>query len=357
MQTTSRRAARLQLLALIAAVGFSLAIAIAITTGAFVLSFDVLRDLAHRAGIPEDLAFIFPAIVDGAILCATIASISLSKISGAALGHRFFVALLVGVLTISIVGNFYHAVVASGDAMKALESGVDLAVKPLTPMAAGTIAVIPPVLVFLLTHGVGILLKAIGSAARELAATNATDREDVHLLADLADSVTETREASTTPEHPITAPTQAVVAEWNQADAPVHRSAVSTLRVDVDPDRVPSSGQVSYEQPLRDAGRREEITPAITKVEDSQPAITQTSQSLLDLITESKLSENVKAVAKLRIDNPGYSYAAIGQELGVASTTALRRWKAAREYAIKAGFDSDTLDRELDIHKSSYVAA
>lgn len=48
----SLRAARIQLGALIAA----LLIAIGITTGAFVLSFAVQRDLARQGTIPENLA-------------------------------------------------------------------------------------------------------------------------------------------------------------------------------------------------------------------------------------------------------------------------------------------------------------
>lgn len=58
------RAARIQLGALLVALVVAILIALGITTGAFVLSFAVQRDLARQALIPEHLTWIFPAIVD-----------------------------------------------------------------------------------------------------------------------------------------------------------------------------------------------------------------------------------------------------------------------------------------------------
>ncbi|WP_428481023.1 hypothetical protein [Rhodococcus qingshengii] len=55
MTDFSLRAARIQLGALLAALALAIVIALGTTTGAFVLSFAVQRDLARQALIPEHL--------------------------------------------------------------------------------------------------------------------------------------------------------------------------------------------------------------------------------------------------------------------------------------------------------------
>ncbi|MFD7010634.1 DUF2637 domain-containing protein [Rhodococcus jostii] len=179
MNDLSIRAARIQLRALIAALIVAIAIAVGITTGAFVLSFAVQRDLALQAGIPHYLTWIFPAIVDGAILGATIAIVALSKINGSATGKHFFLWLAVVVVFISVFGNAYHAYRAGEAAARSVAAGIELGYTPLTPTGASLIAVIPPLLVLAFTHGVGILIKAIGTAHTEYTAVvrNTRDRE------------------------------------------------------------------------------------------------------------------------------------------------------------------------------------
>ncbi|MGW4340431.1 DUF2637 domain-containing protein [Rhodococcus koreensis] len=179
MNDLSIRAARIQLRALIAALIVAIAIAVGITTGAFVLSFAVQRDLAMQAGIPHYLTWIFPAIVDGAILGATIAIVALSKINGSATGKHFFLWLAVVVVFISVFGNAYHAYRAGEAAARRVAAGIDLGYTPLTPTGASLIAVIPPLLVLAFTHGVGILIKAIGTAHTEYTAVvrDTRDRE------------------------------------------------------------------------------------------------------------------------------------------------------------------------------------
>ncbi len=43
--------------------------------GAFWLSFTALADLAHRAGTPAELAWVWPLIVDGIIVIATMSAL------------------------------------------------------------------------------------------------------------------------------------------------------------------------------------------------------------------------------------------------------------------------------------------
>ena len=160
----SLRAARIQLGALIAALLIAIFIAIGITTGAFVLSFAVQRDLARQGTIPENLAWIFPVIVDSAIFGSTVAIVILSKLKMHRRDKYFYVAVAVAVVAISILGNAYHAFHSATVAQQAVAAGQSIGYMPLDPAVAAMIAIIPPVLVLAFTHGLGILIKATGIA-------------------------------------------------------------------------------------------------------------------------------------------------------------------------------------------------
>ncbi len=123
MTDFSLRAARIQLGALLAALALAIVIALGITTGAFVLSFAVQRDLARQALIPEHLTWIFPAIVDSAILGATIAIVIISKLNMNKRDRGFYIALAVSVVVISILGNAYHAYHAAIAAQESIDGG------------------------------------------------------------------------------------------------------------------------------------------------------------------------------------------------------------------------------------------
>lgn len=148
-------------------------IALDITTGAFVLSFAVQRDLARQALIPEHLTWIFPAFVDSAILGSTIAIVIISKLNLNKRDRGFYIALAVSVVVISIFGNAYHAAIA---AQESIDGGGDFGFIPLAP----AIAIIPPALVLAFTHGITILVKAVGMAyaAYRAIVENAADSED-----------------------------------------------------------------------------------------------------------------------------------------------------------------------------------
>ena len=149
----SLRAARIQLGALIVALLIAIFIAIGITAGAFVLSFAVQRDLARQGTIPENLAWIFPVIVDSAIFGSTVAIVILSKLKMHRRDKYFYVAVAVAVVAISILGNAYHAFHSATVAQQAVAAGQSIGYTPLDPAVAAMIAVIPPVLVLAFTHG------------------------------------------------------------------------------------------------------------------------------------------------------------------------------------------------------------
>ena len=105
----------------------------ALGLGGFVLSFTALRDLAVRVGMPDDLAWIWPLLIDGLIIEATLAVVRLSQ-----LGRRSWYAwtLLAGGAVVSVASNGIHAVAtghgAAGAAASAVAPVVLLAMTHLT---------------------------------------------------------------------------------------------------------------------------------------------------------------------------------------------------------------------------------
>lgn len=79
---------------------------VALALGGFTLSFASLRDLAISSGVPEQLAFIWPLIVDGFIVVATAAAYELK-------GRRsvswYPWSALIVFSAISVTGNALHA--------------------------------------------------------------------------------------------------------------------------------------------------------------------------------------------------------------------------------------------------------
>ena len=112
-------------------------IVLIIGAAAFVLSFAALRDLAVMAHTPTHLAWLFPVIVDGTIIQATIAVLALADSPE----RTFFTRVLIAGATVSIGGNVAHAVVSGHGVLAAI------------------LAVIAPAALLLDTHGLAVLLR------------------------------------------------------------------------------------------------------------------------------------------------------------------------------------------------------
>ncbi|GAA2238818.1 hypothetical protein GCM10010401_08890 [Rarobacter faecitabidus] len=136
-----------------AVVNAAIAGTVLIGIGAAVLSFTALADLAVRAGTPRRLSVVWPVIVDGVIVVATIAIVALRSADSRA---RSYAWLLLGFgAVISIIANGAHAVVAAA---------------ATTPQwMAVTVASVPPVVLLSITHLTVIL------ARRARASQPATD--------------------------------------------------------------------------------------------------------------------------------------------------------------------------------------
>ncbi|PBC35121.1 DUF2637 domain-containing protein [Rhodococcus sp. ACS1] len=381
MNDLNLKAARIQLRALIAALVIAILIAVGITAGAFVLSFAVQRDLALQAGIPQYLTWIFPAIVDGAIFGATISVVALSKISGSAAGKRFFLWLAVVVVFISVFGNAYHAHRAGEAAARNVAAGIELGYTPLTPTGASLIAIIPPLLVLAFTHGVGILIRAIGTAHSEYSAVvNAAsaapatvdhtpehnaEAETVHDPAPMrhqTESVARAHDVA-----PVSAVATAPIAEAADS-APRATSAVAaaelvfedqtTVAAAVEPAVAaapePVVADADSVAEVADLGERGVARNALDEDrnaldEDSQeiyvlPDEEQTIENLLDFIDSCDDFEPVvKDTARLRITE-NLSYAEIaGITRAKAASTAMRRFDKVAQRAVEAGFRTPPL--------------
>ncbi len=120
-----------------------------IAGGAFWLSFNALADLAARSGIEPGQAWVWPLIVDGIIVVATVSAVALA-------GQRaawYPWALLAGGALVSVMANSLHAVVAA-DA-------------DVPGVLAASVAAVPPVVLLAITHLTVILTRTIQSTTTE----------------------------------------------------------------------------------------------------------------------------------------------------------------------------------------------
>jgi len=123
----------------------ALSITVGIGIGSFVLSFTALADLAARAGIPERLAWLWPLIVDGTILQATMAVVALAGLEDQQRNRRYFWIVLSVSAAVSVVANGWHAALPGS--------------APLSPWLAAAIAVVAPISLLAATHGLSLLIR------------------------------------------------------------------------------------------------------------------------------------------------------------------------------------------------------
>lgn len=106
--------------------------------GAFWLSFVALADLAVRSGIDTGQAWIWPLLVDGLIVVATVAVVALD-------GRRsawYPWALLIAGAGMSVTTNAAHAIVAATASVPALRAAIVAAVPPLVLLASTHLTVV-----------------------------------------------------------------------------------------------------------------------------------------------------------------------------------------------------------------------
>jgi hypothetical protein len=118
-------------------------ITVVIGAASFVLSFSSLWDLAARSAWPARLAWLWPVIVDGTIILATMAIVALASYRHHRGNRRFFWAVLCAAAVVSVSGNAVHAVMPG--------------TAPLVPWLSALIACVPPIALLATTHTLAIL--------------------------------------------------------------------------------------------------------------------------------------------------------------------------------------------------------
>ena len=108
--------------------------------GGFVLSFAALRDLAVRVGMHADLGWIWPLLIDGMIVEATLAVVALAQRGSRAVWYAWFL-LAVGAV-VSVGSNGVHAMVTGHG------------------WAGAAAASVPPVVLLATTHLTVLLMAA-----------------------------------------------------------------------------------------------------------------------------------------------------------------------------------------------------
>ena len=143
--------------------------AVVITTvigiASFVLSFAALWDLATMAGVPRSLSWLWPVIVDGTILQATISVIALAQFEDERSGRRFFWGVLITAALVSIGANAMHAFIS--------DAGT------LHPALSAAIATVAPVSLLAATHGLGILVRIPAELPTSTTTTTTDDLDAV----------------------------------------------------------------------------------------------------------------------------------------------------------------------------------
>ncbi|GAA3700231.1 hypothetical protein GCM10023081_41200 [Arthrobacter ginkgonis] len=147
---------------------------VVIAVGAFVLSFAALTDLAQRSGIEAHLAWIWPIIVDGMIVAATVAIVALNGHSARAMIYPW--SLLFFGATVSTAANAVHAILT-----------VDKMSSTIPPLVSALVAAMPPVVLLAITHLTVHMYQMRAAAAQqraELEASAAAEVEAQNLYAD-----------------------------------------------------------------------------------------------------------------------------------------------------------------------------
>lgn len=122
----------------------AVAITAAIAISSFILSFAALSDLARRTGSWTGwLPYLWPGIVDGAIVLATMGILATAAYPDQRKNRQFFWAMLAVGALVSIGGNALHAILPAG--------------APLPTALAFAVACVPPAGILGSTHAVQIL--------------------------------------------------------------------------------------------------------------------------------------------------------------------------------------------------------
>jgi hypothetical protein len=118
---------------------------VGIATVSFVLSFTSLRELAAMSAWHGWSSWLWPLIIDGVIILATLGIVSFAPYPGQFWNKLFLWVVLISAALVSVGGNAFHAWLATGELVSWMRWG-----------SAG-LACVPPVALLVTTHILAIL--------------------------------------------------------------------------------------------------------------------------------------------------------------------------------------------------------
>ncbi len=150
---------------------FAVLVIVGVGAAAFRLSFATLRALAVSAHIPASDAWLFPLIVDGTIIQATLGWLVLAKSPE----RKYFIGVLAAGSLVSVAGNSIHAAAAG---------------HVLPTWLCAVVAAIAPISLLIDTHGLAVLFRAAQRDSSP-APIEAPELVSAPALAETADPVVE----------------------------------------------------------------------------------------------------------------------------------------------------------------------
>lgn len=234
-------------------------ITLGVGTASFALSFSALRDLAARAHVPPAQAGLFPLMVDGAILLATLGVVVMAGDPQCRKDRRFFWLVLCGGAAVSIACNTLHAVLPPD--------------QPINAWLRGFIAAVAPIWLLLTTHGLTLLLSrmrrhaaAQAPAAQHTNHSAATTGRKAHAHMDADAAALSTHSEQSMPAHLDSVPVARTQTAPPIADIPADSRYDEMARRLLDKVSLKNTGRaevaqvlfLNYEQvlPDRDIARR-----------------------------------------------------------------------------------------------------
>ncbi|QSE87921.1 DUF2637 domain-containing protein (plasmid) [Rhodococcus pseudokoreensis] len=325
MTDFSLRAAKIQFYFLIVVLIFATLAAIGITTLSFITSFDALSDFGRRNLMREDRAWMLPVIIDSAIALCTVSAVALNKITGNAKGRNFFVIVATVVVILSVSMNASHAYMAVEEAQRKIAAGIDIGVTPNHPVVAACSAIIAPAIILVCTHGLGLLIKAIGTAYNEYKASEAAAIDQAQFF--------DYR------EHELSAHDQATPPREDAKDR--------------------ASEQLSAEPEYQERTTFDVYPAARAGGSGDGPADEDPAARLRDelqaFIDSADVEDQVKNTARMKLADPDLTFEEIASKLDPPchTSTAWRKYKKFEALAEKAGFTVPPLP-DLSAERGQY---
>lgn len=113
-----------------------------IALAAFWLSFASLSDLARRCGIGPDLSWVWPLLIDGVIVIATVSVVALTGARSQRRAASYPWVLLLSGAGVSVLANASHAVVAADASVPTIVAALVATVPPVVLVAATHLTVV-----------------------------------------------------------------------------------------------------------------------------------------------------------------------------------------------------------------------